>query len=244
MVWFYLRWEFEKADREFQRAEQINPRYATAQQWWGLCIGARGQFAQATAKMRRALELDPLAPIFTHNLAWIQMWDRDWNEALATAQSGLDFAPDFFQLHQSIGLSQLSLNHPEEAVDALRKALQMSNSASFAHAYLAYGLGRTGHKTECQAMIDEWLGQARQRYIPPTDIAIMYLGADNHEEAIAWLEKGYEQRDVWMAFLAVLPFWDPIRDDPRFADLVRRVGLPDLSTGNAPKDPSNLRPTP
>ncbi len=239
MVWFYLNWEFDKAIEEFRRAEQLNPRYATTQQWWGLCVGARGQLAEAKRRLRRSIDLDPLMPIFTHNLAWVQLWEHDWSSAKATGESGLEFAPEFFLFRQIIGLAQAELGNSEEAIAALRIARDMAGDVSFANAYLAYVLGRSGNKEECRTILKEWLKLGESRYVPPTDFAIMYVGLGDLDSALEWLETGYEERDEWMTFLAVLPFWDPLRDDPRFVALLHRMGLPNLKAEVQPVDSSN-----
>lgn len=244
MVYYYLDWDFVNADKEFARAEVLNPRYATTQQWSGLCVGVRGRIAEAKAKLRRAIELEPLMPILTHNLAWMHMWEHDWDESLTIAKSGLEFAPEFPWLNQSAGLSLLALGKPDEAIALLRRSVDLAGSASFANSYYAYGLGRSGHKEECQAVIDEWLELNKWRYVPPTDIAIMYMGLGDTDEALAWLEKGLEERDVWMTFLSVLPFWDPLRDDPRFVSLLKRVGLPDLRKSQPTGEPAKAGSSP
>lgn len=244
MVWFYLNWEFDKAEAEFHRAEELNPRYATAQQWWGLCAGIRGRFTEAEAKLHRAVELDPLVPIFTHNLAWGHWWAHDWREAYETAKSGMAFAPEFFLFRQIAGLCILELGEPDQAVALLKEARDMAGNVSFANSYLAYVLGRTGNKAEVQTILDEWLEFAKWRYVPPTDLALMHLALGDRETALEWLEKGIEERDVWMSFLSVLPFWDPLRDDPRFLSILKRVGLPDLRNTRPPGDQPTKGPTP
>jgi Flp pilus assembly protein TadD len=148
----------------------------------------------------------------------------------------LEFAPEFPWLQQSVGLSLLELGQNEPAIQHLRRGAEIAGQASFANSYLAYGLGRAGHKDECQAVIEEWLELNTRRYVPPTDLAIMYMGLGDYEQALGWLEKGYQQRDVWMVFIGVLPFWDPLRDDARFADLLRRVGLPSRSDRSGRSD--------
>ena len=228
MIHFYYDWNFVESDRAMLRAQQLNPRYATAHQWYGLSVGVRGRFSEAKAELRRAIELEPLMPIFHHNLAWVSYWERDWNESLSIAKVGLEFAPEFPWLRQLAGLASLELGQTDAALVHLRKAAELGGSASFGTSNLAYGLARAGRDEEARAILAEWIERTKVRYVPPTDVALMYLGLGKVEEAFQWLEKAVEVRDTWRVFLGAAPYWDPLRTDPRFAELLRRVGLPDL----------------
>ena len=244
MVRMYGRWNFEQSEKDFLHAFELNPRYPTAHHWYALCVGVRGRFAEARAELLRARELDPMAPIFTHNLSWVSSWQQNWAEALSTAETGLEFAPEFPWLHQSAGQALLELGRAEEALVHLRKAVELAPSASFPHAYLGYALARTGHEQEARAILAQRLELAKSIYVPPLDIAAFYVGLREFDSAFNWLEKGFEVRDTWMMFLGVLPHFEPLRGEPRFVELLRRVGLPNLRAGNAPSDPSIIRPTP
>ncbi len=235
MVRFYLQWDLKGGEQDFQRAMKLNPRYATTHQWYALNMGVQGRFSEAKSELRRAIELDPLMPIFTHNFAWISYWEHDWTEMLSIAKSGLEFAPEFPWLQQSAGLALLELGRGDESLAHLRRAVELARSASFASSYLGYGLARTGHEQEARALLVEWLELTKTHYVPPSDIAMMYVGLGEYEEAFQWLEKGYEVRDTWMLFLGVLPHWEPLQSDPRFAALLRRVGLPAIKRQAAPK---------
>ncbi|MBI1825172.1 MAG: protein kinase [Planctomycetes bacterium] len=244
MVRMYGNWDFERAEKDFKRAFQLNPRYPTGHQWYALCIGARGRLSEARAELRRAIELDPLAPIFTHNLAWVSAWERNWTESLSTAEAGLEFAPEFPWLHQMAGQALLELGRADESLVHLRKAVELAPLASFPHGYLGYALARAGHEQEARELLTKRLELAKTQYMPPSDIAAIYVGLGEFDAAIQWLEKGYEAHDTWMVFLSMLPQFEPLRSDPRFVDILRRVGLPNLRAGHAPTDPSSLRPTP
>ncbi len=226
MVRMYGRWDFEASERDFKHALELNPRYPTGHQWYALCVAIRGRLAEAKTELRRAIELDPLAPIFTHNFAWIYSWERDWAEALSIAKTGLEFAPEFPWLHQIAGQSLLELGKADEALVHFRKAVELAPLASYTHGYLGHALGRSGHAQEARALLTERLENAKTNYAPPTDIAAIYVGLGENNEAFSWLEKGYQVRDTWMVFLGMLPQFESLRGDPRFDDLLRRVGLP------------------
>ncbi|MEK7710870.1 MAG: tetratricopeptide repeat protein, partial [Planctomycetota bacterium] len=244
MVWMYGRWDFDRADKDFQHALQLNPRYATAHHWYALCVGVRGRFAEARAELRGAIELDPQMPIFTHNLAWISSWERGWIESLSIAKGGLEFAPEFPWLHQMAGQALLELGRADESLVHLRKAVDLAPLASFPYGYLGFALARAGHEQEARALLAERLEVSETRYLPPTDIAAIYVGLREFDTAFHWLEKGYEARDTWMVFLGVLPQFEPLRSDPRFVELLRRVGLPNLKVRSEPANSPIAQPTP
>ena len=226
MVRFYLEWDLKGGEQDFQRAMKLNPRYATAHQWYALNAGIQGRISEARTELLRAIELDPLAPIFFHNLGWVAYWERDWNGMLSRMRGGLEFAPEFPLLYQGAGLALLELGQADDALSHLRKATGFAPSSSLAASTLGYGLARTGHEQEARTLLAEWLELTKTRYVPPSDIAMIYVGLGELDLAFEWLEKGIEVRDTWMAFLGVLPQWEPLRSDPRYASLLRRVGLP------------------
>jgi serine/threonine-protein kinase len=233
MVRMYGRWEFEQAEKDFKHALELNPRYPTLHQWYALCVAIRGRLAEAQTELRRAIELDPLAPIFTHNLAWISSWERDWTEALSIAKTGLDFAPEFPWLHQIAGQALLELDRADEALAHFRKAAELAPLASFPYGYLGYALGRAGREQEARALLAERVEYARNNYVPPTDLAAIHAGLGEIDEAFEWLEKAYQVHDTWMVFLAMLPQFETLHSDSRFADLLRRIALPPQATPGA-----------
>ena len=236
MVHFYLEWDLKAAEAAFRRAMNLNARHATAHQWYGLLAAAQGRMSEGRRELRRAIELDPLMPIFHHNLGWIEYWEGNYEEALAVTEGGLQFAPEFPWLQLGAGLTLLELGRPDEAIVHLRKGRELAGPASFATAQLGYGLARTGHTEEARAILDESLRVAIRRYVPPTDFATICVGLGEHDEAIRWLEEAYEVRDSWLLFMGTLRVFAPLRGDPRFADLLRRIGLPPsaTTTGDAP----------
>jgi TolB-like protein/Flp pilus assembly protein TadD len=226
MVRMYGTWDFDRAEKDFQHALQLNPRYPTGHQWCALCVGIRGRLAEARTQLRRAIELDPQIPIFTHNLAWISAWQQDWTEALSTAKGGLEFAPEFPWLHQMAGQALLELGRADESLVHFRRAVELAPLASFPYGYLGYALARAGHEQEARSLLAERLDRAKAGYVPPSDIAAIYVGLGESDAAFEWLEKACEARDTWMVFLGVLPQFESLHSDPRFTDLLRRIGLP------------------
>jgi Flp pilus assembly protein TadD len=113
-----------------------------------------------------------------------------------------------------------------EAVAEARKARELSGVSSYPTAFLGYALAKSGKQAEARALLEELLKLSTERYVSPYNIALIYNGLNERDETLAWLEKGYEQRDPKMVFLRVEPKWNNLRADPRFQDLLRRVGFP------------------
>jgi TolB-like protein/Tfp pilus assembly protein PilF len=225
MVRFFLEWDFKSAERDFERAIKLNPRYATAHLWWGMNAAVQDRTAEGRAELSRAIELDPLVPISHHLLGWVQYWERDYEGALARHKTGLEFAPEFPSFQTGIGMTLLAMDRYDEAIAHLRTACTLPGVAPFAEALLGYALARTGHEHEARALLAEGLELRSKRHLAPTTFAFISVGLGEFDEAFDWLEKAYEVHDTWLVFLGELPTYDPLRSDPRFDSLLRRIGL-------------------
>ncbi len=126
-------------------------------------------------------------------------------------------------LHQMAGQALLELGRVDESLAHLRKAVELAPLASFPYGYLGYALARAGHEQEARSLLAERLELAKSQYMPPSDIAAIYVGLGEFDAAFQRLEKGFEARDTWMVFLATLPQFEPLRTDPRYEDLLRRI---------------------
>jgi TolB-like protein/DNA-binding winged helix-turn-helix (wHTH) protein/Flp pilus assembly protein TadD len=220
-------WDWSGSEREFQRAIELNPSYATAYQWHGSVLATMGRPEEAMANYRRALELDPLSPTINAALGQAFYYTRQYDQAIEQLQKTLELDPnlDFARAFLALAYLQKSMN--EEAIAEFEKQVVTSHGHVWALADLGYAYATAGRGPEAQRMLDQVNQLSRQKFVPADAMAHIYVGRGEKGKAFEWLEKGYERHSLGLAGvdLKVDPLWDPLRSDPRFADLLRRVNL-------------------
>jgi serine/threonine protein kinase/Flp pilus assembly protein TadD len=222
LVRFWFELDLRGAEAELRRAIELAPSYAIARIWLAQVLACLGRHEEAATHAARAQEVDPLSPL-VHSLAGIvAYWGRDYQGALENARKALAIEPAF-TLAPS-GLALMALGRQKEAIDELRRIASISSKASFTLALLGWGLGVAGHREEARQLASELEARSRRELVPPTFIEWVYIGLDDHQAAFDWLERAYRQRG-FLVNLAVDPAYDRIRQDPRFGDLLRRLGL-------------------
>jgi len=221
-------WDWRGAEREFQRAIELNPNYAIAHQWYCGYLEAMGRTPEAIAEGKRALELDPLSPIITFEMGLGFFYARDYDKAIEYYQKTLELDPDFPPAHGQLPAAYEQKRMYDQAITGFQKGTNLKGSREwyFSLSGLAHVYAVTGNKGEAQKLLSEMKDLSVRQYVPADRIALIYAGLGDKDEAFAWLEKAYDERSFNMTWLKVEPRWDSLRSDPRFADLVRRLGLP------------------
>ena len=221
-------WDWRGAEREFQRAIELNPNYAIAHQWYCGYLEAMGRTPEAIAEGKRALELDPLSPIITFEMGLGFYYARDYDKAIEYYQKTLELDPDFPPAHGQLPAAYEQKRMYDQAITGFQKGTNLKGSREwyFSLSGLAHVYAVTGNKGEAQKLLSEMKDLSVRQYVPADRIALIYAGLGDKDEAFAWLEKAYDERSFNMTWLKVEPRWDSLRYDPRFADLVRRLGLP------------------
>jgi TolB-like protein/Tfp pilus assembly protein PilF len=222
---FYER-DWLAAERGFERALALNPNYATAHQWYAHYLSAMGRFDEALAEIAQAAELDPLSPIISENAGKIFYRARRYGEAIRQCQETLEKNPDFPQAHDCLGLAYEQEAMLEEAIAEFQKAVELS-PGSWQLGALGRTYAKAGRRREALEIADELEQLSEEGYVSRGSLASMYASLSDNDRAFEWLEKGYEDRDWLVAFLLVDPRFDPLRDDPRFQDLLRRMNFPE-----------------
>jgi tetratricopeptide (TPR) repeat protein len=220
-------WDWPAAQKEYMRAIELNPRYAIAHEWYGGYFEAMGNHNEAIAERKLSQELDPLSPIVNFEFGLALYYAREYDQAIAQFQKTLELDPNFPPANQFLPACYQQKGMYSEAIAGFKKAIPLLGGSewSLTRGGLGHVYAITGNKSGALAMVDE-LKQLRTRgYVPSTSIALVYVGLGEKEQAFAWLEKGYEERAFQMQWLNVEPRWNNLRSDPRFADLVRRVGV-------------------
>jgi DNA-binding winged helix-turn-helix (wHTH) protein/TolB-like protein/Tfp pilus assembly protein PilF len=218
------RWDWSPdAEKEFQLAIKSKPAYAPAHQWYSSYLVAMGRFDEAIAEAKRAQELEPLSFISNSHIGWILYFAGRYDEAIEHCKKLLDVDPSFFPARRYLGLVYEQKGMYKEAIAEFQQASKLSGSplmmSLLAHAYAV-----SGNKGEAERLLVE-LGQQRQRYVSPYTVATIYAGLGAKDEAFKWLEKAFEERDIWLMNLRVDPLFKNLRSDHRFSELLGRIGL-------------------
>ena len=216
-------WDWQTAEKEFRRAIELNPNYATAHHWYAEHLMWRGHFDEALQESERARQLDPLSLIIATDYGAILFFSRQYDRAIEKWRSILEMDPDFPRAHL-IRAAYVEKGMFKDALADLEKHGSMADSPWY-WSYLAYISGRAGQKIQGQQALDQLLRLNRRKPIDPMVIADAYTGLGDKDQALAWLERGYAQHSAELMSLKVNPGYDFLRDDPRFQDLLRRVGL-------------------
>ena len=218
------QWQWAEAETEYRHALELNPNDASAHHGlanWLLC---QGRTEEALAWSRRARELDPLGDSGV-NIGWILFHARRYDEAIHELRSVLAVRPDDATALWFLGFVLIDNGQAEQAIPVLEKTVSVSDRSPGAIGVLVRAYARAGRRTDALRLLGELKRRKQASYVPAGAFVNAYLGLGDYGQTFAWLERAYQEQSNILQFLKVHPFFDPIRDDPRFADLVRRVGL-------------------
>jgi DNA-binding winged helix-turn-helix (wHTH) protein/tetratricopeptide (TPR) repeat protein len=218
-------WDWAGAEQEFKRALALAPEYDTAHLIYGWYLIAAGRLEESQAEMKRALELAPLNDYSLWGLGDAFYFARRYGQAVEQYRRAIGVEPQSHWTHLMLGCAYEQQGKFSEAITELNRARRLNDRpqilAALGHAYAA-----SGRRAEAQKVIEELQELAERRYVSPYDVATVYAGMGEKEQALVWLEKAYEDRSGWLGlWLKVDPKFDGLRSEPRFQDLLRRVGL-------------------
>ena len=218
---------FAEANREFERAIELNPNYATAHQWYAETgLVPLGQFEKAVAEVKRALELDPLSLVINADVGTTLTNARRYDQAIEQLRKTVEMDPGFYYAHWTLGNALELKGLTEEAIAEYKEAIAL-NDDPLPRALLGHLYAKIGRKNEALAILKqlrELRESSKQRYVSPYNLALIHIGLSQKDEAIQLLEETYEERDGYdIAFIKVEPLLDPLRGDPRFEALAKKV---------------------
>ena len=217
-------WDWQTAEKEFKRSIELNPNYATAHHWYAEHLGFRGRFEEAFKESDEAKRLDPLSLIIAADRGVLFYYARDYDRAIEQLHRVLEMDPTFPHAHM-IEFAYAGKGMYAEALADLEDAKRMLGGGAWYWGVKARVCGEGGRQTEARRALRELERMNKQHQIDPGPIAEAHLGMGNREEGLRWLDKAYEQHSNAMALLKVEPIFDSVRNDPRFQELLRRVGL-------------------
>jgi tetratricopeptide (TPR) repeat protein len=213
--------DWSGAEREFKRALELNPNYATAHQWYaGAYLALVERQSDAIAEMKRALDLDPLSLIINAALGRCFYYAHLYGDAIEQLHRTLEIDRNFGAGHLFLAKAYMQTGRYAEALTELREA---NSDTVEAKAVSGYAYAASGQRAQATRVLNELLELAQQQYVPRYHIATIYAGLDDRQQALAWLEKAYEERDQWLCQLKAEPMFDRLRADRRFLELLARV---------------------
>jgi TolB-like protein/DNA-binding winged helix-turn-helix (wHTH) protein/Flp pilus assembly protein TadD len=217
-------WDFDSAGKEFQRAIELNPGYATAHHWYAWHLSLLGRYDEAIAEMRRAENLDPLSLIINADLAELLVIAHSYDESIRQSRKTIEMDPNFALAHNQLAQAYLQKHMSDEAVAELQQAVHLSGGSPTCIANLARAYAASGKRSEAVELLDELKKRSNPGHSNASEIAMIYASLGDMNQAMNWLEKGYAER--FNPGVLLRPGFDPLRSDSRFQSLVHRVGLP------------------
>jgi TolB-like protein/DNA-binding winged helix-turn-helix (wHTH) protein/Flp pilus assembly protein TadD len=217
-------WDFDSAGKEFLRAIELNPGYATAHHWYAWHLALLHRLDEAMAEMKKAENLDPLSLVINADLAELLALAHSYDQSILQSRKTIEMDPNFGLAHNHLAQAYLQKKMNDEAVAELRKAVQLSGGSPTCLANLARAYVASGKVSEAEKLLSDLKNRSTPGQSLASEIAVIYVALGNTNQAITWLNKGYQER--FNPGVLLRPGFDAIRSDPRFEDLVRRIGLP------------------
>jgi serine/threonine protein kinase/Flp pilus assembly protein TadD len=226
----FFDWDWPSAEREFKRASELNPNSALSHGRYAECLKTRLRFNESMAEAQRAQELDPLSPEIVAQVGNVYLMARRYDESIAQFQKALDLNPNLPAVHAMLAMAYAMKRMYPQALAEYDKIADQDKAVAPENQFVANGLGWvyavSGRRTDALKMAQEFKDLSAHAYVDFYWSGVIYAGLGDKDEAFRLLEKGYQQRSAGMAYLAVDPFWDNVRSDPRYTDLLRRINLP------------------
>jgi TolB-like protein/DNA-binding winged helix-turn-helix (wHTH) protein/Flp pilus assembly protein TadD len=217
-------WDLDAGGNEFRRAIELNPGYATAHHWYAWHLTLLGRFDEAITEMRKAENLDPLSLIINADLAELLGLAHSYDESIRQSLKTIEMDPNFALAHNQLAQAYLQKHMYSEAIAELQKAVKLSGDSPTCMANLARAYVASGKRSEAVNLLDDLKKRSNPGYSNAAEIAMIYASLGDADQAMSWLEKGFEER--FNPGVLLRPGFDPLRSDPRFQNLLHRVGLP------------------
>lgn len=218
-----LDWDWPTAEREYRRAIELNPNYATAHHWYAECLALQGRFPEAFTEMAKARELDPLSLIIGADYGAILYFSRNYGQAIQQFHTVLEMDPDFPRAHM-ISYVYVEEGRFPEALEFVER-WQSDGHTVWATPMKAYTYGRWGKRSDAERAVQEMISSNRRDRLDPSTFVVSNLGLGNKKEALDWLEKAFAERSPFITALKVDPLYDPLHTEPRYHAILKQMHL-------------------
>lgn len=219
-------WDLPAAEREYRRALELNPNYVTAHHWYAKYLAKMGRYLEAMSEIRRAHELDPLSLLIITEMGRLSFFARQYEQAIEHCLEALDMDQNLNPAHAVLGLAYVETGLYDEAIRHARKLICALSDDIEPMAFVGYIYGRAGRMEEARKILEEWESVSSPTLVPPFYRAVIHAGLGEKEQALAWLEKAYEDRSYLLTYLNI-PILDSLRSYPKFISLLKRIGFRD-----------------
>jgi TolB-like protein/tetratricopeptide (TPR) repeat protein len=225
LVKFLYDWDFPAAEKELRRAKDLDPKDAQVYHFYGHYLELIGRFDEAAEETKRGVAVDPTNLVLNSEVGMAYYWGRKYEQAAAQHRKTLEMDSTFSYASFSLAQDYIQLRKYQEAMAELNRMRPISQDWSWIVSEIGYLDGLLGKRAEAQKIIGELTARSANEYIDPCLLAFVYIALGDKDQAFAWMEKAFKERSGWILWLQVEPQFDPLRSDPRFKDLVHRIGL-------------------
>jgi tetratricopeptide (TPR) repeat protein len=227
---YYADWDWPMAEREFRRAIELNPNSALSHDRYAECLKMRQRLSESMAEALKAQELDPLSPEIVSQVGSVYFFMRRYDDAIAQYQKALELNTSLAGVRAFLAWSYAMKHEYAKALTEYEKIADQDKSVAPENQIVASGLGWiyavSGRRADALKIANEFRDLSSRSYVDFYFLAGIYAGLNDKDETFRLLQKGYEEHSAGMLYLAIDVFWDGLRSDPRYADLLRRMGLP------------------
>lgn len=226
MTKLHHEWDWAGAEREFKAAIELNPSTGAGHHWYAHLLLTLDRVEESVAQSERAAELDPFNVMLASCVGWHCLYARQFDQAVIRSQRAVEMDPSQFAAHYYLGRAYHQQGRLPEAIASFQQAAELAKGAPPVLAALGYAFATAGQKREAEEVLAALTKRSADRYIPAYDFAVVHAGLGDREQVFQWLEKAYLERSSWLVHVKWDERFAAYRSDPRFAHLLRRIGVP------------------
>jgi TolB-like protein len=228
-VKMFYDWDWAGAEQEFHRTFELNPNYSIARQWYAMELAALGRHEEAVRETERGLQIDPLSLSINATSSLLRYFVRQYDEALEQGLATVELDPNFFASHFVSALALEQRGQLKKAIAEFKASAELSDRWPLFVAGYGHACAAAGNREEARRVIAELRDTSGRKYVSSFAVAAVYAGSGDKKLTLEWLEKAHDERAAWMIFLNVHPYFDFLRGEPQFQNLIRKIGLPKAS---------------